>query len=223
MKCRLDFVISESMTWKIIKYFILSLWLCLVVMHASPVAAPDTREVPALLSTCARMDIWGWSEVAIALCGAACTKSRGRPVCSCSHCAPGTGGGIGWALSGKRWSQQPAKRKQGLTFKKVFSSFDFYSHASLLQEVERNHQLLRLRFLKKMIYLADHRPERKSDKYTESILCFYLLCDAITSNAKLVHICWITNLYISAPNLLHSSVCCRLKKPKLVKKWYPSM
>ena len=53
-----------------IKYSILFLWLCLVVIDASPAAAPDTREVPDLQSGCARMDIWDLSEVAKPLCGA---------------------------------------------------------------------------------------------------------------------------------------------------------
>ena len=67
------------------------------------------------------MDMWGLSEVAKALCGAVgiCTNSQGRPVCFCSRCAPGTGGGIGCALSEKKWNQQPSKRKQRLTFKRV--------------------------------------------------------------------------------------------------------
>ena len=69
------------------------------MIDASPVAAPDIKEVSDLLSACARMDIWGLSEVAKAWCGAAscyknCAastsiKSQGRPVCSCSRCAPG--------------------------------------------------------------------------------------------------------------------------------------
>ena len=70
---------------------------------------------------------------------------------------------------------------------------------------------------------ADHRLEKNSDEYTESILWFYLFCDRIISSAKLVHICWITYLFVSTPNLPHSSVCFRLKQPKLVKKWSPSM
>jgi hypothetical protein len=74
-----------------------------------------------------------------------------------------------------------------------------------------------------MIYLADHRPEKNSDEYTESLLWFYLFCDRIISRAQLVHICSITNLHVSAPNLPHSSVCFRLKQSKLVKKWHPSM
>ena len=125
LKCTLDFVTSESRTWRMIKYLILLWWLCLVVIDASPVAAPDTREVLDLQSACARMDIWGSGEVAKALCGAVgtCTKSRGRLVCSCSRCSPGTGGGIGCALSGKKWNQIQSKRKQSLTFKRV--SFQF--------------------------------------------------------------------------------------------------
>ena len=57
LKCTLDFVTSESITWEMIKYLILFVWLCLFVIDARPVAAPDTREVPELLSACARMDI----------------------------------------------------------------------------------------------------------------------------------------------------------------------
>jgi hypothetical protein len=74
------------------------------VIDASTVAAPDTKEVPDLQSACARMDMWGLSEVAKALCGAvgSCIKSQGRPVCSCFRCATGAGGGIGCALSRKR-------------------------------------------------------------------------------------------------------------------------
>ena len=80
-----------------IKHFILLVWLCLVVIDCSPVAVPETREVPDLLSACARIDIWRLHGVAKALCGAACyykncavgtcIKSQGRPVCNCSRCA----------------------------------------------------------------------------------------------------------------------------------------
>ena len=56
LKCTLDFVTSESITWKVTKHFILLLWLCLVVIDAGPVAAPDTKEVSDLFSACARMD-----------------------------------------------------------------------------------------------------------------------------------------------------------------------
>ena len=74
------------------------------MIDASPVAAPDTREVPDLLSACARMYICGSSDVANAFCGAVgtCVKSQERPVCSCFRCAPGAGGGIVCALSGKK-------------------------------------------------------------------------------------------------------------------------
>ena len=91
-----------------IKYLISLLRLCLVVIEASPVAAPDTREVLDLQSACARMDMWGLSEVAKAACSTACCykkcavgtciKSQRRPVCSCSRCAPGAGGGLDRAL-----------------------------------------------------------------------------------------------------------------------------
>ena len=105
------------------KYFISLWWLCLVVTDASPVASPS-RGVPDLFTACARMDIWDWGEVAKTLCDAACAvstliKSQGRPVCSCSRCAPGVGGGIDCALSEKRWNQPQSKRKQRLIFKKV--------------------------------------------------------------------------------------------------------
>lgn len=58
-----------------------------------------------MFSVCARMDIWGLSEVAEKLCiGACCSqncgtgrcyKRHGRPVCICSRCANGGGAGIG--------------------------------------------------------------------------------------------------------------------------------
>ena len=82
----------------------LTMIVSLIVIDASPVAAPDPREVPDLLSACARMDSWGLSDVAKALCGAVgnCLNSQGRPVCSCSRSAPGTVGGIGCDLLGKK-------------------------------------------------------------------------------------------------------------------------
>ena len=69
-----------------------------------------------------------------------------------------------------------------------------------------------------MIYLTDHRPEKKSDECSETLLWLYLFDDRIISSVKLVHISCITNLFVSAPNLPHSSVCFWLKQPKLVKK-----
>ena len=64
-----------------IKYFIILLSPCLVVIDASPVAAPS-RGVPDLQSACARMDIWGLSVVAKALCGAAgCNKNGAVGTC----------------------------------------------------------------------------------------------------------------------------------------------
>ena len=127
---------------------ILLWWLCLVVIDASPVTTPDTREVPHLQSACTRMDVWGFSKVAKALCDAVgtCVKSQGRLVCRCSRCAPGAGGGIGCTLSGKKWYQQPSKRKQRLTLKKLFF---FHPQQYFLQEFAVNHLLLRPHFLKK--------------------------------------------------------------------------
>ena len=74
------------------------------MIDASPVAAPDTREVLDPQSACARIDIWRLHGVAKALCGAVvnCIEYQGGPVCSCSRCAPGAGGGIDCALSGKK-------------------------------------------------------------------------------------------------------------------------
>ena len=74
------------------------------MIDASPVAAPDPKEIPDLQSACAIIYIRGSSEVAKAFCGAVgtWTKSQGRPVCSCSRCAPGVGGGIGCPLLGKK-------------------------------------------------------------------------------------------------------------------------
>ena len=80
------------------------------MIDATP-ATSRSGGVPDLQSVCARMDIWGLSEVAKASCGAACyykncaigtgIKSRGRPVCSCSRFAPGARGRIGLTLSVK--------------------------------------------------------------------------------------------------------------------------
>jgi hypothetical protein len=94
------------------KCFILLSLLCLLVIDASRIVPIRTKKIPDLLSACARMDIWGLSEVAKLACGAACCykncavgtciKSGGRPVCSCSRYAPGAGGGIGCAISGKK-------------------------------------------------------------------------------------------------------------------------
>ena len=62
------------------------------MIDASPIAAPS-KGVPNIFSACVRMDMWGLSEVAKALCGATfcyencavgtCIKSQGRRVCSC--------------------------------------------------------------------------------------------------------------------------------------------
>ena len=77
---------------------------CFVVIDASSVAAPDIREVLDLQSAPAKIYTWDLSEVAKALRGAidTCIKSQGRPVCSCSRGVSGAGGGIGYALSGKK-------------------------------------------------------------------------------------------------------------------------
>ena len=74
------------------------------MIGARLVAASDTREFPYLQSACARMDTRDSREVLKALCGAVdtCINSQGRPVYSCSCCAPGVGGGIDCALSEKK-------------------------------------------------------------------------------------------------------------------------
>ena len=204
-----------------IKYFNILWCLCLVVIDASPVAAPGSKGVPDLQSACARIDIWGLSEVAKALCGAVDTriKCRGRPVCSCSRCATDAGGGIGCALSGKKWNQQQSNRKQIDTQESLFLLSTPISSSRICSETSTTQTSL----IRKLVYLADHRPEKNLDEYVEAILCLYPFCDRITSSAKRVHICWITNLHISAPNLLHSPAYFLLKQPRLDKKWYPSM
>ena len=101
-----------------------------------------------------------------------CIKSQGRPVCSRSRCAPGVGDGLSCALSGKKWNQQQTKRKQGFTRNKVFF---FYPQQHLLQALEINSSTPKNSLLKKMIYLADHPPEKNWNEYTESILWLYLV------------------------------------------------
>ena len=177
-----------------IQYFILLLCLCLVVIDTSPVAAPDTREVPDLQLACARMDMWGLSEAAKALCGAVvtCIKSQGRPVCNCYRCTPGTGGRIGCVLSGKKGDQQRSKRKQRLTLEKVFF---FYPQQYFLPEFEINSSTSQTSLLGKMMYLADRCPKKNSDEFTESILWVYLFCDRIISSAKRVHVHMLNHLF----------------------------
>ena len=168
-----------------IKYFILLLCLCLVVIDASLAAVPSGG-VPDLLSACPRIDIWGSSEVAKALCGATCyykncaigicIKSQGRPVCSCSRCAPGAVGGIDCALSETKWNQPQSKRKQGLTFKKAFSLI--YNNISF-----KNWKGI-INFSDLTSRKGDQSSwspstEKNLDKYTESILWLYLFCDRI--------------------------------------------
>ena len=49
----------------------------LVLIHASSVTAPDIREVLHHQPACAKIDVCGISEVAKALCGAACCYKNG--------------------------------------------------------------------------------------------------------------------------------------------------
>ena len=191
------------------------------MVDASPVAAPDTREVPDLLSACARMDIRDSSEVAKAFCGAVgiCIKSQGRPICSCSRCATDAGGGICCALSGKKGNQQQSNRKQIDTQESLFLLSTPISSSRICSESSTTQTSL----IRKLVYLADQRPEKNLDEYVEATLWLYPFCDRIISSAKFVHICWMNYLFVSAPNLPHSSVCFRLKQPKLVKEWNPSM
>ena len=72
--------------------------------------------------------------------------------------------------------------------------------------------------------LCNWSPSReKLEEYTESILRLCLVYDRVISSAKRVHICWVTYLHVSTADLPHSSVCFRVKQPKLVKTWSPSM
>ena len=143
------------------------------------------------MSACASMDMWGLTELAKVSCGAVdtCIKSQGRPVCICSRFAPGAGGGIGFAPSGKKWNQQPSKRKQGLILEKVsfqcFLLFKPISSSRIRSESSSSQTSL----LKKMSYLADHLVEKNVDEYTESLVWLYLFSEGIISSAKLVHIC----------------------------------
>ena len=190
------------------------------MIDASPVVALGTNEVPNLQSACTRMVMCGLSEVAKALCRGigTCMKSQGRPVWFCARWALGAGGGIGCALPGKKWNQQLSKRKQRLTFKKgSFQFFLVFTYISSLRIGNKSSTSL-TSLLGKMIYLADHRRGKDSVEYSESVLWLYVFGDRIISSAKPVHICWITDLYRSAPNLSHSSVYFRSKQPKLVKK-----
>lgn len=144
----------------------------------------------------------------------ACTNSQGSPVCSCARCAPGPGGVSDCALSGAKWSQQQKKRKQSLTFRKV--SFQFFPLFTAISypRIQNKSSTSQTILPRRMISRADRRPEKNSDEYTESRLSLYLFCKRILSNAKRVHICWISNLHISALNLSHASVFFRLKQPK---------
>lgn len=76
------------------------------IEQSSEMEERETRlESRDMLSVCARMDVWGLSEVAEKLCiGACCSqncatgtcvKRSGQPVCVCSRCADGGGGGVG--------------------------------------------------------------------------------------------------------------------------------
>ena len=176
------------------------------MIDASPVAAPSGG-VPDHLSACARMDVWGLSEAVKALCGAACCwflyqilkKTSQQLLSLCTR---------RW-----RWYRLCMVRKEMKS-----------TTIETKTEIDIEESFFPVpHFRKKIIYLADHRPEKNSDEYTESVLWFTLFCDRIIWSAKLSHICWITYLYVSAPNLPHSSVCFRLKQSNLVKKWYPFM
>ena len=105
----------------------------------------------------------------------------------------------------------------------IQESFSFIHNNLFFKNLKWIHQLLRPHFLKKMIYVADHRPEKNSDEYTESILRLYLFGDRMISSAKRVQICWITHLFVVTRDLPYSSVCFRSKQAKLVKEGCPSM
>ena len=133
------------------------------MVDASPVAAPDTREVPDLSSACVRMNIGGLSEVAKALCGAVGSwiKYQGRPVCSRSRLC----------TVRKERKSTTIKKKIEIDTQESFSLlFTTISSSRIVTESLASQDSC----LREMIYLADHRLKKNSDEYIESILWLYL-------------------------------------------------
>ena len=202
-----------------IKYFILWWRLCLVVIDASLFPTPDTREVPDLYSVCARMDIWGfkWSCKSIMWrCWYLYRMSRKTSLQLFSLCT-------------RRWRRYrlcAAKREMKSTTIEKKSELDtqknFFPVLFLFTPISSSRlwnksSTSQTSPLKKMICLADHPREKNSPEHTESILWLYLFGDWIISSEKRVHIRWITTLYVSAPNLPHSSVYFWLKQQNSLK------
>ena len=210
LKCVLDFVTSESITWKIDFYYCGYTWLWLMLvqlLHLIP-------ERFLILFQHAQECIIGiyvkWRKHYVALLVLVPNlKEDQSAVVLVVHQALE-------AVSAVRCQERNEINNHRKEIRDGHSRefLSFVPTNLFFKEFETNHQLLRPHFLKKMIYLADHRPGENSDDYTESELWFYLLCDKIISSAKFVHTCWITYLFGSAPNLPHSSVCFRIKAVK---------
>ena len=204
--------------------WILLLWLCLVVIDASPVTAPDTREVLDLQSACTSMDSLGSSEVARVICDASCCWylyriSRRTSLQLFLLCT---------GLFKRYWLCTIRKEMKWTTIEKK-TEIDTQESLFLLSTPISSSRICsessttQTSLIRKLVYLPDHHPEKNLDEYEEAILWLYPFCDRITSSAKRVHIRWITYLFVSAPHLPHSTVRFRLEQPKLVQKWYPSM
>ena len=194
------------------------LWLMLVqLLHLIPERLLD------LQSACARMDMWGFSKLAEVLCGAVGSVyqiSRKTRLQLFSLCTRGCRSVSAVHCSRKKWNQQQSKRNSEIDTRE---SFFLLSTTISSSRIGNKSSTSQTSLSKEMICLADHRSEKNSNEYIESILWLYLFCDRIISSEKRVQIYWITDLFVSAPNLPRSSVCFRLEQPKLVQNWYPSM
>ena len=162
------------------------LWLMLVQLLHSQEGFPD------LLSACARMDFWSLSGVAKALCGAVgtCIKYQGRPVCSCSRCALGTGGGFVCTLSGMKEINHNRKENWD------WHSKEFLSRTSLIMKDD----------------LSSWSPSREKLRrmHRTTTLALPLLLRDYFQRKTCPHLL-DTNPFVSAPHLPYSSVCFRVK------------
>ena len=108
------------------------------------------------------MDVWDLNEVVKAVCGAVGTcinlKEDQSVVVLVVHCQK------------EMKSTTIEKETEIYIYGSLLPVFSFCPHQSLFQELEKNQQLLRPHFLRKMILLADHHLEKNLDECTESIL-----------------------------------------------------